>query len=74
MGEAKIFRYALKLHTGKLVYGEGVDADDAARYAGVAPADVKRSLPVAWVNRPAMTEEVKQKLRELTKRRKKAEE
>jgi len=43
---ARKYRYYLKLHNGQLLYGEGRDAAEATRDAGVTLAEVKRHMPV----------------------------
>ena len=50
---ARKFRYYLKLHSGKLIYGEGRDAAEAARDAGTTLEKVKRHMPVEALLTPA---------------------
>ena len=56
------FTYYLKLHSGRLVYSDGTDWQDAAREAGITPAEVKRHMPTAALRTPEEAERAKQRI------------
>ncbi len=63
----KEFTYHFKMNDGRLVYGDGSSAEEAARDAGVDLDHVKRFMPVKFLFHKAMTEETKTQLRERRK-------
>lgn len=56
------FTYYLKLHNGRLVYSDGVDWQNAAREAGIAPAEVKRHMPTAALRTQEEIERARQRI------------
>ena len=67
------FTYYLKLHSGRLVYADGVDWQDACREAGIAPADVKRHMPTAALRTPEEQEKARQRIAKMLERKRQQE-
>lgn len=60
-----MFLYGIRTYDGKYRYIEAHNLDEACSLLGIAISDVKRAIPVQWLDHPPMPEEAKEKLRAL---------
>lgn len=68
------FTYYLKLYSGKLVYSDGVDWQDAAREAGIPLVEVKRHMPIAALRTPEEIERARQRITKMLEKKRVNEE
>jgi predicted DNA-binding protein (UPF0251 family) len=67
--EKRKFTYYLKLHSGRLVYSDGIDWQDAAREAGIALAEVKRHMPTAALRTPEELEQARLRIAKMLEKK-----
>jgi len=69
MATPRKFTYYLKLHSGRLVYSDGVDWQNACREAGINLSDVKRHMPTAALRTPEEIERARQRITKMLERK-----
>jgi hypothetical protein len=67
------FTYYLKLHSGRLIYSDGTDWQDAAREAGINPSDVKRHMPIAALKTPEEIERARLRIAKMLEKKRASE-
>ena len=72
--EQRKFTYYLKLHSGRLVYSDGTDWQDAAREVGIQPAEVKRHMPTAALRTPEELERARLRIAKMLEKKRQNEE
>jgi hypothetical protein len=73
MVQARKYTYYLKLHSGRLVYSDGVDWIDATREAGIALGDVKRHMPTAALRTPEEVEKARLRIAKMLEKKREQE-
>lgn len=63
------FRYMVRTKAGQLLFTEATSIEDALAQLKLESSQVKRHMPVKWIDRPKMSDEAKAKLKELTEQR-----
>lgn len=65
-----MFRYLIKKKTGERLYTDAHTVEEACQNLGINIDEVKRHMPIKFLDKPGMTEETKEKLAAIKAERK----